>query len=101
MICKECGADNKTDALLCKECGELLDMPESEEEALSHITIDFDPDEDDYEAADEDADRMSRGMIAAIITVASMLVVVIVVLGVLLLGGKTNAAAAEPTIVPA
>jgi hypothetical protein len=59
-----------------------------EDRVPSSISINMDADEYEDELDDEPQERegMTRGMIAAIITVASLLVVTMVVLGVLLIG---------------
>lgn len=98
----------------------------SPEEELSSITIDmevqeFGDEDDDYEEEDSyreksvyntdfkaayhksrrgESDRMTRGMIAAIVTVSSLLVVTLVVLGVLLIGKNNRTAPVIATRAP-
>ena len=60
----------------------------------------------DYKAAYQksvrgESDRMTRGMIAAIVTVSSLLVVTLVVLGVLLIGKSNRTAPVIATKAPA
>jgi len=75
-----------------------------EESAPPRVSVDLDDEEYDDEPYGEsdEFDRMTPGMIAAIVTVASLLVVTLVVLGVLLLGrGRSvpaDASAAPPAV---
>ena len=74
----------------------------------SRMSVNLDDEEYDDESYDEsydesdESDRMTPGMIAAIITAASLLVITLVVLGVLLLGRDrsvpADASAAPPAV---